>query len=199
MNSWLLAAGFLLLGYLSGSLPFSVWVTKAAIGKDVRDGGSGHATTTNTVRQAGYAAGAIVLILDMLKGFVPVFLAMKYAPFGWVPPLVVGLAVVGHCWPVLAGFRGGMGLAVAGAGLLAVQWSYALIGLGLLLVFNVVIKHSARAALFTGILISPLMLLVGASKTLVWASLAAGCVIAIRFLSEWNRQYKEKWLDGNWH
>ena len=198
MNSWLLTAGFLLLGYLSGSLPFSVWVTKVVIGKDVRDGGSGHATTTNTIRQAGYAAGVIVLVMDMLKGFLPTFLAVKYAPYSWVPPLVAGLTVVGHCWPLFAGFRGGMGLAVAGASLLGVQWSYALIGFGLLLVLNFTIKHSARAAFFAGILIAPLMLLVGAGKTLVWASLAVGIVIALRFLSEWNRKYQEKWLDGNW-
>jgi glycerol-3-phosphate acyltransferase PlsY len=45
---------FPLLGYLSGSLPFSVWVTRFAKGVDVRSAGSGHATTTNTIRQAGF-------------------------------------------------------------------------------------------------------------------------------------------------
>ena len=49
---------FPLLGYLSGSMPFSIWVTRLIKGVDVRDAGSGHATTPNTMRQAGFAPGA---------------------------------------------------------------------------------------------------------------------------------------------
>ena len=56
---------FPLLGYLSGSLPFSIWVTRLVKHVDVRDAGSGHATTTNTIRQAGFGWGALVAILDV--------------------------------------------------------------------------------------------------------------------------------------
>jgi glycerol-3-phosphate acyltransferase PlsY len=195
VEKWLLVLGFCLLGYLSGSLTFSIWVTRLVLNVDVRDAGSGHATTTNTLRQAGWLAGAFVLLLDLTKGFVPTMLAVRYAPYDWVVPAVAGLTVVGHCWPVFANFRGGMGLAAAGSSLLAVQYNYALIGLAFLIILVLVIRHSARAAFFTGIFLAPLMLLVGASKQLIWSSLAVGVVIAIRFLSDWNRHYKELWLD----
>ena len=62
---------FPLLGYILGSLPFSIWVTRFVKGVDVRDAGSGHATTTNTIRQAGFGWGALVFVLDVAKGFVP--------------------------------------------------------------------------------------------------------------------------------
>src|ERR1051326_4641036 len=73
----LLSVLFPILGYLFGSLPFSVWVTRFAKGVDVRDAGSGHATTTNTIRQAGFGWGALVAILDVTKGFIPVYLALN--------------------------------------------------------------------------------------------------------------------------
>src|SRR5512147_2720319 len=114
---------FPLLGYLSGSLPFSIWVTRRLKGVDVREAGSGHATTTNTIRQAGFAAGALVLILDIAKGFIPTWLALRYTPAElviYIVPLTAAAAVAGHCWPVFAGFRGGMGLATTGGCLLAV-------------------------------------------------------------------------------
>jgi len=195
LNEWLLAIGFCVLGYLSGSIPFSIIVTRLVKNVDVRDAGSGHATTTNTLRQAGFAAGATVLLLDMAKGFIPTFLALRYAPYEWVVPLTAALTVVGHCWPVFAGFRGGMGLAAAGASLLAIQWDHALIGLAFLIILMLIIKHSARAAFFTGIFLAPLMWIIRSESLLVWSSLAVGVVIAVRFLSDWNRHYKELWLD----
>ena len=116
-----LALSFFIFGYLSGSLPFSIWITHLVKGVDVRDSGSGHATTTNTIRQAGFGPGALVLILDIAKGFIPTWLAFHYAFSFWIVPITAALIVVGHCWPVFAQFRGGMGLACAGGGLLAVS------------------------------------------------------------------------------
>ena len=90
---------FPLLGYLSGSLPFSVWVTRLAKGVDVRDAGSGHATTTNTIRQAGFGWGALVAILDVAKGFLPTYLALtvgRDAIPPYIVPLTAACAVAGH-------------------------------------------------------------------------------------------------------
>ncbi|HNO94845.1 MAG TPA: glycerol-3-phosphate acyltransferase [Anaerolineales bacterium] len=70
---------FPLLGYIFGSLTFSIWITRYVKQVDVRDSGSGHATTTNTIRQAGFGWGALVLILDITKGFLPTYLATKYS------------------------------------------------------------------------------------------------------------------------
>jgi glycerol-3-phosphate acyltransferase PlsY len=76
---------FPILGYVSGSLPFSIWVTRYVKGVDVRAAGSGHATTTNTIRQAGFGWGALVLVLDIAKGFLPVYLAL-YVGRDTIPP-----------------------------------------------------------------------------------------------------------------
>ena len=189
------AIGFGLLGYLSGSLTPSIWITRLVKGVDVRDGGSGHATTTNTIRQAGFGPGALVFVLDVTKGFIPTWLALRYAPAEWIIPLTAALAVVGHCWPLFAGFRGGMGLATAGGGLLAVEPLGFLICLGVLIILVLTIKHGARASVAAGILAAPAMWLLGLRGTVIWLGIAIGLVIAVRFLIDWNRQYRELWLD----
>ena len=187
--------GFALLGYLSGSLPFSIWITRFAKGVDVRDSGSGHATTTNTIRQAGFGPGAAALILDLAKGFIPTWLALKYAPAMWVIPLTAAFVVIGHCWPVFAQFRGGMGLASAGGCLLAVSPLAFLIVAAILLALTLTIHHSARASVFTGIAAAPVLWLMGQRGIEFWVAVAVGLVIAYRFLIDWNRQYRELWLD----
>ena len=186
---------FPILGYLFGSLPFSIWVTRFVKGVDVRDAGSGHATTTNTIRQAGFGWGALVAILDVTKGFLPTFLAIKYSNNVWVIVLTAALAVAGHCWPVFAQFRGGMGIATFGGALLATNWFSAIIGLGLLLALVLIIHHGARASFFTGILIAPLFWFFHLRGLELWIALACGLVMAYRFLIDWNRKYRELWLD----
>ena len=184
-----------LLGYLFGSLPFSIWITRLVRNVDVRDAGSGHATTTNTIRQAGFGWGALVFILDLAKGFFPTYLAAKFSGEVWVIALTASFAVVGHCWPLFAGFRGGMGLATTGGGLLAVNLLGFLICFGLLLLLVLIIRHSARASVFAGILAAPALWLLNVRDAAFWVALSAGIVIAIRFLIDWNRKYRELWLD----
>ena len=186
---------FPLLGYLSGSLPFSVWVTRLAKGIDVRDAGSGHATTTNTIRQAGFGWGALVAILDVAKGFIPTFLAVNYSNETWVVVLTAALAVVGHCWPLFGQFRGGMGIAPFGGALLVTNWISAFVGLGLLLALLFTLRHGARASVLTGILIAPLFWLLNFRGVEMWIALVCGLVMAFRFLIDWNRKYRELWLD----
>jgi glycerol-3-phosphate acyltransferase PlsY len=184
-----------ILGYLSGSLPFSIWITRYVKNVDVREAGSGHATTTNTIRQAGFGWGALVLLLDITKGLVPTFLALKLTNNPWVVAITAALAVAGHCWPVFAQFRGGMGLATFGGSLLAVNWFAFVVGLGLLLACLLVIRHGARASVITGILISPLFWFLNLRGYEFWIAIACGIVIAYRFLIDWNRKYRELWLD----
>ena len=186
---------FPILGYLSGSLPFSVWVTRYVKNVDVRDAGSGHATTTNTIRQAGFGWGVLVGLLDLAKGFIPTYLATRFSNETWVVALTAALAVAGHCWPIFAQFRGGMGLATFGGALLAVNWFSFVIGLGLLLALTLFIHHGARASVFTGILMAPLFWLISLRGMEFWIALACGSVIAYRFLIDWNRKYRELWLD----
>jgi glycerol-3-phosphate acyltransferase PlsY len=186
---------FPILGYISGSLTFSIWVTRYVKNVDVRDAGSGHATTTNTLRQAGFGWGVLVLILDLAKGFVPTYLALQFTNETWVVAVTAACAVIGHCWPLFAQFRGGMGLATFGGAFLAVNWFAFVIGLGLLLLITITIRHSARASVFTGILMAPVFYLFDLRGMEIWIAFAGGLVISYRFLIDWNRQYRELWLD----
>jgi glycerol-3-phosphate acyltransferase PlsY len=189
---------FPVLGYLFGSLPFSIWVTRYVRGVDVRDAGSGHATTTNTIRQAGFGWGALVLILDIAKGFLPTYLALHVGRdtiSSYIVPLTAACAVIGHCWPLFAQFRGGMGLAAFGGALLAINWFAFVIGLGLLLLLTVTIHHGARASVATGILLAPLFWIFNMRGLEFWVAIVGGLVIAYRFLIDWNRKYRELWLD----
>lgn len=186
---------FPILGYISGSLPFSIWITRYVKRVDVRDAGSGHATTTNTIRQAGFGWGALVLILDISKGFLPTFLALKFTNHPWIVAITAAFAVAGHCWPLFAQFRGGMGLATFGGSLLAVNWFAMILGLGLLIALLLTLRHGARAGVAAGILISPLFWILNLRGMEFWIALACGLVIAYRFLMDWNRKYRELWLD----
>jgi glycerol-3-phosphate acyltransferase PlsY len=187
---------FPLIGYISGSLPFSIWVTRYARNIDVRDAGSGHATTTNTIRQAGFGWGALVAILDLAKGFLPTYLALQFTHNNaWIIALTAAFAVAGHCWPIFAQFRGGMGLAVFGGSLLAVNWFAVILGLGLLLTLLVITRHGARASVFTGVSIPALFWILNLRGLEFWIALTCGLVIAYRFLIDWNRKYRELWLD----
>jgi glycerol-3-phosphate acyltransferase PlsY len=195
MPLWLQVLGFGLLGYLSGSLPFAVWITRLAKGVDVRKAGSGHATATNTFRQAGLMPGTVVFALDIAKGFVPTYLGIQFGSAVWIPAITAGFAVAGHCWPILAGFRGGMGLATAGGTILACSPLGFVLCLGVLVALTLTMHHAARASVIAG-LICPLVLwLFNMEAETIAVSGAVGLVIALRFLGDWRRQYRELWLD----
>ncbi len=110
-------AVFVLIAYLLGSIPTSVWIGKAFYNIDVREFGSGNAGATNTFRVLGKKAGIPVLIFDILKGTLAVSLYF-FSGFDTHSnefiDLQLGLgvvALVGHIFPVFAGFRGGKGVA----------------------------------------------------------------------------------------
>lgn len=110
-------AVFILLAYLLGSIPTSVWIGKIFFKVDVREFGSGNAGATNTIRVLGKKAGIPVLIVDVLKGVAAVLLAFESdfatnsVPFVNYQIALGVAAVLGHIFPVLAGFRGGKGVA----------------------------------------------------------------------------------------
>lgn len=130
------AVALVALGYLSGSVPYGLLVVRALKGVDVRAQGSGNIGATNVGRVAGPAVGVSVLLLDALKGALPVLLARAIAPGSQLPVWVGLAAFVGHVAPVWLGFRGGKGVATA-LGVLAVlaPWAAAAGALTYALVF----------------------------------------------------------------
>src|SRR6188768_4466562 len=103
---WLFA---LLGGYLLGSVPFGLLLAMAAGKGDIREIGSGNIGATNVLRSGSKALAAATLLLDGAKGFLAVWLAWRYVPEA--APLAALGAVLGHCFPVWLGFKGGKGVA----------------------------------------------------------------------------------------
>jgi glycerol-3-phosphate acyltransferase PlsY len=107
----------IIIAYLLGSIPTSVWIGKYFYGIDIREHGSGNAGATNTFRVLGKKPGIIVLIIDILKGSAAVSLAYWFEdvlPANEFIDIEIGLAIAcvfGHIFPVFAGFRGGKGVA----------------------------------------------------------------------------------------
>jgi len=116
------------LAYLAGSIPSAVWAGKLFHGIDVREHGSGNAGATNTVRVLGWKTGIPVLIFDLFKGWLAAMLPrfLDAAPEGseqmMVLQIVCGMAaILGHVFPLFAGFRGGKGVATTFGVLLALH------------------------------------------------------------------------------
>ncbi len=123
----------ILLSYLVGSIPSSIWVGKVAKGVDIRHHGSGNAGATNTFRLLGWKPGVVVLLIDFMKGYASSFWISQLAYYIGSGPVVLFsfwdidpflrilcgvIAVVGHMFPILANFDGGKGMATA-AGMLS--------------------------------------------------------------------------------
>jgi glycerol-3-phosphate acyltransferase PlsY len=131
---WMPAAAAILLGYLLGSIPFGVLLTRASGGGDLRQIGSGNIGATNVLRTGRKGLAAATLLLDLAKGAVAVLLA------DWLFPgtaMLGGLAAfLGHCYPVWLKFRGGKGVATLMGIVVALHWPsglvYAAVWLGLL-------------------------------------------------------------------
>lgn len=118
----------IVLAYLIGSIPTSVWVSKHFFGIDIREYGSGNAGATNTFRVLGPTWGTFVMIVDMLKGIIAVnliYLLPYYLDHETqMTNLQIGLglsAVVGHIFPIWAEFRGGKGVATVFGMVLGIQ------------------------------------------------------------------------------
>jgi acyl phosphate:glycerol-3-phosphate acyltransferase len=118
----------IVIAYLLGSIPSAVWIGKRFHNIDVREHGSGNAGTTNTIRVLGWATGIPVLIIDIVKGWLasmlPVFfhLADHGSALLTNLQLITGIiSIIGHIFPVFAGFRGGKGVATVFGVFLALQ------------------------------------------------------------------------------
>ena len=146
--------------YLLGSLSFAVIVSKAFGMADPRSYGSGNPGATNVLRSGKKLAAVLTLLGDALKGWLAVWLALRFQAELQLDNVTIGLVavavLVGHMWPVFFGFKGGKGVATAVGVLLALSWPTALICAAKWLVMAFGFKVSSLAAL-VATAISPLV------------------------------------------
>lgn len=150
----------LILAYLYGSIPTAVWIGQAFYGIDVREYGSGNAGATNTFRVLGKQAGIPVMLIDILKGFTATNLAYfigvsttgahnsaAYVNF----ELALGItAVMGHLFPIFAGFRGGKGIATLFGMVLAVNFHAAILCVLVFIITLLITRYVSLSSILAG-------------------------------------------------
>jgi acyl phosphate:glycerol-3-phosphate acyltransferase len=153
-------AGFVI-AYLIGSIPFGLLLTKAGGAGDIREIGSGNIGATNVLRTGRKGLALATLVLDVLKGALPVWLAWRY--FGPDMAVVAGLgAVVGHCFPVWLKFRGGKGVATAAGVVLALTPAVALSVIVLFAAIVALTRYVSLASMLGALAAAPLSYAFGA-------------------------------------
>ena len=166
-----------LAGYLLGSIPFGLILTRLAGLGDIRRVGSGNIGATNVLRTGNKRLAALTLLLDGGKGALAVLAA---GPWGETAALIAGLAaVLGHNFPVWLGFRGGKGVATTIGVLLALSWPAGLLTCGVWLAVALVSRYSSLAAL-TALAASPLLMLAFAGPGPALAALALAALGFVR-------------------
>lgn len=151
---WICYAIMILVPYLMGGINTSIIVTKIITGKDIRTMGSNNAGLTNTLRSVGKKAALIVLIGDASKaaiGLLLVRLAFLYIGgvdttnpalgMNWAEVFAVFMAIVGHCFPVYYGFKGGKGVLAAISAIFVLDWRIGLILIGIFAVIVAITRY----------------------------------------------------------
>ena len=165
--------------FLCGSIPFGLLLVKVAGKGDVREHGSGNIGATNVSRVGGKALGILTLLLDILKGFLPVFLAKQ---LGWGEPalsLLALSAVLGHVFTPWLKFRGGKGVATALGTALAFRAAMVLPALGVFIVLLLVFRYVSLGSVMAAAALPVLLAWKGAPPAvlLLWAGISLTVVL----------------------
>lgn len=175
-----------LLAYLLGSIPTAVWVGRYFHGVDVREHGSGNAGATNTIRVLGWKTGIPVLIVDLGKGslaaLLPVFLKLAPPDSALLTNLQIltGLtAIIGHIFPVFAGFRGGKGVATVFGVLLAIHPGVTLVCLGVFLIILILTGIVSVSSISAGIAFPIFLLTIFDTPSIVFKIFSVVVAIAL--------------------
>ncbi len=202
----------ILISYLLGAIPTSIWIGKALQGVDIRMHGSGNAGATNTFRILGWKAGSLVALIDLVKGFTAAFFVswLGFAIAGY-PDLLFGaeaftlfqliagtIAVLGHMYPVYVRFNGGKGVITAAGMLFAIEP----ISISLTLIVFLAVMFSTRyvsVGSITGAIVYPLFLIIlqtqfdmEIANSLLFFTIAIGLIIIFR-----HRSNIKRLIEGN--
>ena len=166
------------IGYLLGSIPFGLVITRAMGLGDLRQIGSGNIGATNVLRTGNKGAALATLLLDGGKGAIAVLLARWLG--GENAAIFAGAAAFfGHCFPVWLGFKGGKGVATFLGTIIALHWPLGLAACAIWAVTAVIFRISSLSALVAAALSAPLALAMG-RPDLLWACLFMAALIFIR-------------------
>lgn len=188
-----------IIAYVAGSIPSAIWVGRMVKGIDIREHGSGNMGATNVARVLGLPWALLVAFLDIAKGFAPVFwlgpISAQGAAFGLAEARLVltAAAILGHLFPLFAGFKGGKGVLTAAGAFLAMLPLDVAIAISVwVIVFAStrivsVGSLSAATALVASVLIRRLIFHIPIPDSLVVASLLTGVLVFVTHRSNIRR------------
>lgn len=187
------AVASLIMAYIAGSIPTSVWAGKILHGVDVREHGSGNAGATNTIRVLGWKTGIPVLIIDVAKGWAASYfpLILNAAAPDSSQMLLIQIAcgmaaIVGHVFPVFAGFNGGKGVATTFGVLLALQPWITLSCAGIFLAVLLISGYVSFGSIIAGIMFPVLIFTISDSPSVIMKVFSALIAVALLITHEKN-------------
>jgi glycerol-3-phosphate acyltransferase PlsY len=175
-----------ILAYLLGSIATSVWIGKIFHGTDVREHGSGNAGATNVIRVLGWKTGIPVLLIDVAKGWFAAYLPVLFhlaEPNSGIETslqILTGLtAIIGHVFPILAGFRGGKGVASTVGVLTALHPLLTLLCLVIFLVILLVTGYVSIASMCMGLAFPILLFTVFGTPSIIFKIFSVFVAVAL--------------------
>lgn len=177
---WGIPVVLCVLAYLLGSIPFGLWLVKAWKGIDVREVGSRNIGTTNVYRAAGKGAAAAVFLLDVAKGWLPVWVGIWLGEPEWVPVLAGAMAIVGHSKSIFLRFTGGKSVATGIGTILAISPVAAGVALALFAVVFATTRMVSAGSMLAALSLPPLMYALKLSPVYVGYAAIAALYVVVR-------------------
>lgn len=177
----------MILGYLLGSIPNALWIGKVFLGKDVREHGSKNTGATNAARVLGIKYGILTLVLDVLKGAIPTYLALKYGDLmsdSLNNGILVGIiSILGHTFSIFLKFRGGKAVATT-LGVFVVLTPLGILFTALIFFITFFIfKYVSLASIMSAVFLPIFIALLYKNNTLTLFATIIGTLIVIRHKS----------------
>jgi glycerol-3-phosphate acyltransferase PlsY len=180
----------IVIAYMIGSIPTSVWISRGFFGVDIRDYGSGNAGATNTFRVLGSRWGTLVMVLDVLKGVAAtsLYILLPYYTGTTISSewdrtnLMVGLglaAVLGHIFPIWADFRGGKGVATLFGMVLAIQPLVAVCCVGVFLLVLYLTRFVSLSSILASVAFAVFILVIFNEKEPLYRAFAIAVALLV--------------------
>ena len=191
----LLILSILIPAYLLGSIPTAVWTGRLFHNLDIREHGSGNAGATNVIRVLGWKTGIPVMIIDVAKGWLAAMLPVFYNISGALPGEIINyqiaagiLAIIGHVYPLFAGFRGGKGVGSTFGVLLALNPLLTLSCLGVFLAVLFISGYVSLSSMSAGVAFPLLLFTIFRTQSIVFQIFSVFIAISLIFTHRKNIQ-----------
>ncbi len=179
---------YLILAYLCGAIPFGYIIAKIFKHIDIRKQGSGNTGATNVYRTISKPLGILTLILDALKGFIPVYLVTLTNPSSyWIVIAVALVTILGHIFTVFLNFKGGKGVATACGAFLAMNSLAVLICFSVFVIILLIFRYVSLASIFAAIMLPISLYLLHSSSELLVFSCVISVLVIVRHISNIKR------------